>query len=77
MMSRIKCCICGNVYKGRYGDICPVCGWGNVGYEEKMYAEDEWDDYNLTTRKQSKEYFAKGLDRWGRPLQAQPNTRNK
>lgn len=67
-MNKIKCCICGNEYKGNYDDECPVCLWANSGIEEQLYSEDEKDAYNLISRAKAKKLFAKGLDIFGDPI---------
>ena len=66
-MDRIECPICGIKIEDEQFESCPVCGWTYTGYEV-AYEEDERDDYNLISRKEAKENFAKGLNKWGEPI---------
>ena len=66
-MDRIDCPICGIKIDGEQFENCPVCGWAYTGYEF-AYDENEKDDYNLISRKEAKEKFAKGLNKWGDPI---------
>lgn len=66
-MDRVKCPICGTEIDDDTYTECPTCLWGYTGIEY-AYDEDEKDDYNLISRKEAKENFAKGLNIWGEPL---------
>ena len=66
-MDKVKCPICGIEIDDDPYTECPVCLWGYSG-DENLYDEDEKDDYNLISRKEAKENFAKGLNIWGEPL---------
>lgn len=66
-MEKVKCPICGTLIEDEPYLSCPYCEWGYTG-DEGLYNEDEFDDYNLTTRKQAKENLEKGLTKWGEPL---------
>lgn len=68
MIVKLTCCICGINYKGEYDDPCPKCGWANSGIEEQLFAEEEIDAYNCTSRAEAKRNLAKGLDKWGDPI---------
>ncbi|MBE5746824.1 MAG: hydrogenase maturation nickel metallochaperone HypA [Clostridiales bacterium] len=67
MENKVKCPICGKEISGEQFFPCGYCGWGYTDWEN-LYEEDEFDDYNLTTRKKAKENLAKGLNIWGEPL---------
>ena len=64
-----QCCICGSPYDTSDYYDCPICGWTNTGFEEIMYAENEYDSFNGTTRAEAKAKFAKGLDMFGNPIE--------
>ena len=66
-MDKVKCPICQKDIEDEPYTPCPYCGWGYTG-DENLYEEDEFDDYNLTSRAKAKENLAKGLDKWGEPL---------
>lgn len=66
-MDKVKCPICENEIDDDTYTECPFCLWGYTGIEN-CYDEDEKDDYNLISRKEAKENYAKGLDKWGEPL---------
>ena len=66
-MEKIKCPICGNEIEDEQFEPCPKCGWAYTSWE-CCYEEDEKDDYNLISRKEAKENYAKGLNIWGEPL---------
>ena len=67
-MDKVKCPICGNEIDDDPYTPCPYCAWGYTG-DENLYEEDEKDDYNLISRKEAKTNYAKGLNKWGEPLQ--------
>ena len=67
-MARVNCPICGTkIDDDERFEVCPVCNWAYTGIES-AYEEDEKDDYNLISRKEAKERFAKGLNIWGEPI---------
>lgn len=64
-----KCPICGTNYDISEHDECPVCAWEFQGHED-ILKEDEKCPYHLMTIKQAKDNYAKGLNIWGKPIQA-------
>lgn len=67
-MEKVKCPICNAIINDApYDEMCPTCAWTYTGVEN-VYEENEIDDYNLISRKQAKELFAKGLNKYGEPI---------
>ena len=67
-----ECIICGMIFdpEKRHSDVCPYCGWMD-GFDYEL-GEDERNPANLMTRRQARENYRKGLDRFGDPLEKRP-----
>ena len=64
-----KCYICGTEFElDEHRDVCPRCRWKYTGWEEKLGEDGLCSANPITTIRQAKENYAKGLDIWGDPI---------
>ena len=68
----ITCPVCRTKYMGEYDDICHICGWWYIGWEDQAGDDFHYSENKMTLR-QAKENYAKGLNIWGDPLRIRRN----
>ena len=67
-MEKVKCPICNTLIDDNpYDTVCPVCQWAYTGVE-RVYEENEKDDFNLMSRAAAKNNYKKGLTIFGKPI---------
>ena len=67
-----ECRVCGLRFDViEYIDVCPRCGWlEGFDFDDP---DEEYNEPNLMTRKEAKELYAKGLTKFGDPIDYEEN----
>lgn len=67
-MEKVNCPICKTeINDNPYDEICPKCKWTYTGIEN-VYEENEKDDFNGISRKEAKQLYSKGLNKYGEKI---------